>query len=207
MEDLGVAALELFVERRPRSVALAGGSTPRPFYERLASEARDYPWSLVDVVFGDERCVPWDHPDSNYGMAHEALLSKVDARVYPMPGETCHAAGYERTLREVFGPGTPSIDLALLGLGEDGHTASLFPGDPALDETDHLVARVQRPDHPRLTLTLQVLSAARLVLFLVAGEAKREALRRLMEGDPQIPAARVEADRVVILAGPSAAPG
>lgn len=207
VDEVARAALEVFLGTAPRSIGLAGGSTPRPFYELLAREALGYPWHEVDVVFGDERCVPRDHPDSNYGMARRTLLSKIDARVHPMPGESCDAAAYERTLREVFGPGIPAIDLILLGLGEDGHTASLFPGDPALDEAERLVVRVERPDHPRMTLTLPVLSTGRLVVFLVAGKSKSGALRRLMEGDEGVPAARIRAERVVVLAHARAAPG
>ena len=199
--DLASAAVELFLTAAPRSIALAGGSTPRPFYEELAR--LDYPWGEVDVLFGDERCVPPDHEDSNFRMAHEALLSKVAARVHRMP-DTCDPEAYEETLREVFGQGVPSLDLAILGIGDDGHTASLFPVDPALEERERLVVRVDRPDHPRLTLTLPVLNAARLALFLVEGEGKRDALRRLMAGE-DIPAARVRAERVVVLADPAAA--
>jgi 6-phosphogluconolactonase len=206
VDDLAYAALDAFREAAPLSVALAGGTTPLPFYELLAEETA-YPWRDVNVLFGDERCVPPDHPDSNYRVAFTALLSKVDARVHRMPGESCDAEAYEHTLARVFGPGVPSIDLVLLGLGEDGHTASLFPGDPAMEETERLVVRVERPDHPRLTLTVPVLSEAGLVLFLVAGEAKREALRRLMDGDRGIPAARLEAQRVMVLADRGAAGG
>ena len=156
------------------------------------------------MFFGDERCVPPDHPDSNYRMAYEALLSHVQARVHRMPGETCDAAAYEEELTRVFGPGLPEFDLVLLGLGEDGHTASLFPGDPALDITDRRVVRVERPDHPRLTLTLPVLSAAKVVMFLVSGESKREALGRLLAG-ADIPAARVRARQVIVIADEAAA--
>ncbi len=201
-EEIAVAASERFLVLRPRTVALAGGSTPRRLYERLA--ACTFPWSETEVFFGDERCVPPDHPDSNFRMASEALLSKVPAKVHRMRGEACDAAAYEEELRQVFGAGVPQIDLVLLGLGEDGHTASLFPDDPALEEQDRWVVRVERPDHPRLTLTLPVLSAARVALFLVAGEAKREPLRRLLERE-QIPAARVEAGEVVIVADEAAA--
>lgn len=207
VDNLAHAALDAFRDAAPLSIALAGGTTPRPFYELLAVEAAAHPWRDVDVVFGDERCVPPDHPASNYRMAFTALLSKVDARVHRMPGESCDAEAYEHTLARVFEPGVPHIDLALLGLGEDGHTASLFPGDPAVDENERLVVRVERPDHPRLTLTVPVLSAAGLVLFLVSGEAKREALRRLMAGDRGIPAALVEAEHVVVLADRTAADG
>jgi 6-phosphogluconolactonase len=200
--DIAGAAAERFIALRPRFVALAGGSTPRRLYELLA--VCDLPWSETEVFFGDERCVPPDHPDSNYRMAHEALLSRVQARVHPMPGETCDAAAYEEELTRVFGTGPPEFDLVLLGLGVDGHTASLFPGDPALNVTDRRVVRVQRPDHPRLTLTLPVLSAAKVAMFLVSGESKREPLRRLLAG-VDIPAARVRAHHVIIIADEAAA--
>jgi 6-phosphogluconolactonase len=121
-----------------------------------------------------------------------------------MRGESCDASGYERELRAAL-DGSLSIDLVILGLGEDGHTASLFPGDPALEESGRLVVRVERSDHPRLTLTLPILSAAPLVLFLVEGEGKRHAVRGLLTG-ADIPAARVAAERVVVLADPAAAP-
>jgi 6-phosphogluconolactonase len=170
-------------------------------YERLA--ALDYRWGAVDVFFGDERCVPPDDPASNYGMAHRTLLARVDARVHPMSG--CDADSYERTLRAALGAGAPRLDLVFLGLGEDGHTASLFPGDPALEVTDRWVALVERPDHRRMTLTLPVLSAAALVVFLVGGATKREPLRKLLAGE-DIPAARVRAERVVVLADPEADP-
>jgi 6-phosphogluconolactonase len=201
-DDPATAAADLFLEVAPRTVALAGGSTPRHAYERLAS--LDYPWTDVDVFFGDERCVRPDHPDSNFRMAHEALLSKVAAHLHRMPGESCDAAAYERELLDVLGP-NPALDLVILGLGEDGHTASLFPGDPAVEETDRLVVLVERPDHHRLTLTLPVLSTSPVAMFLVEGERKREAVRRLLTGG-DIPAARVASDRVVILADPAAAP-
>jgi 6-phosphogluconolactonase len=132
-------------------------------------------------------------------MAWEALLAKVPARVHRMPGEDCEATGYEAELAAVFGPGMPAFDLAVLGLGTDGHTASLFPGDPALAERTRHVVRVERVDHPRLTLTLPVLSAARVAMFLVTGAEKRGALAALMAG-ADIPAARVAAQRVAVLA-------
>ncbi len=200
-EDIAGTAAGRFLALRPRTVALAGGSTPRRLYQRLAASA--FPWPDTEVFFGDERCVPPDHPDSNFRMASESLLSKVSARVHRMPGETCDAGAYESELTRVFGAAVPEFDLVLLGLGEDGHTASLFPGDPALEEKERRVVRVQRPDHPRLTLTLPVLAAAKVALFLVSGEAKREPLRRLLNGE-DIPAARVEARRVVIVADEAA---
>src|SRR5688500_12813158 len=180
-EDWLEAALAVILAAQPRTVALAGGSTPRGLYERLATAP--LPWADIEVFFGDERCVPPDDPASNYRLAHQALLRHVPARVYRMRGETCDAVAYEAVLRDRLGP-RPALDLALLGLGEDGHAASLFPGDPALQERERLVARVQRPDFARLTLTLPVLSASRLALFLVTGAAKRDALRSLLEGGP-----------------------
>ena len=203
VRDLATEACERFLAVRPRTVALAGGTTPRPFYERLATV--DYRWAQTEVFFGDERCVPPDDPASNFRMANEALLSKVPARVHRMVGETCDAEGYEAELKSVFGDALPVFDLVLLGLGEDGHTASLFPGDAALGESERWVVCVERPDFRRLTLTLQVLSAARTVIFLVTGESRREPMRRLMEGD-DIPAARVAAEKVVILADEAAWP-
>ena len=201
--DIPETVTRLFLDERPRTVALSGGETPRATYGRLASEK--YDWGAVDVFFSDERCVPPDHPNSNFRMADEALLSKVSARVHRMHGETCDAPGYEVELRAVFGADLPDFDLLFLGLGADGHTASLFPGDAALDESRRLVVKVARPDHPRLTLTLPVLSAAKLVVFLVSGAGKREALRRGLAGE-DLPAAWVAARRVVVVADSAAAP-
>ncbi len=200
-DDMPREAVRLFREASPRTLVLAGGETPRPIYKRLAREK--YAWDEVDVFFGDERCVPPDHPDSNYRMANETLLSFVPARVHRMPGESCDAETYERELREFFG-GVPRFDLVFLGLGADGHTASLFPGDAALDEKERWVVRVLRPDHERLTLTPPVLSTARLAVFLVAGAEKRDALRRMTAGE-DILANRVSAERVVVLADAAAA--
>jgi 6-phosphogluconolactonase len=198
------AAARLFLELRPRTIALSGGSTPRPVYERFAT--LEYDWEHTDIFFGDERCVPPNHPDSNFGMAQQALLSKVPARAHPMDGRRCDAESYELELAAVFGTGRPAMDLVFLGLGEDGHTASLFPGDPALDETVRSVLRVARADHRRLTLTLPVLCAARVALFLVAGADKRAILARLLSDD-DIPAARVHAARTIVVADRDAAPG
>jgi 6-phosphogluconolactonase len=203
--ELAGAARQRLRALSPRRLALAGGSTPRALYEALRED--DLPWAEVDVFFGDERCVPPEHPDSNEGMARRALLDRVPARVHAMGGARCDPAAYERELAAVFGAGQPTaFDVALLGLGEDGHTASLFPGDPALTERGRLVARVERPDHPRLTLTPTALSAARVALFLVAGASKREPLRRWLAGE-ELPAAHVRAARVEVLADADAAAG
>lgn len=196
-DDWVQTASDLFVAARPRTIALAGGSTPAPLYARLATAAFD--WAGIDVFFTDERCVGRSHPDSNHRMAFEALLRWVPARVHAMDGEHCDAPGYEKSLREHFGDGIPRLDLAVLGLGEDGHTASLFPGDPALEETRAWVVAVQRTDHRRLTMTLPVLSAARHAVFLAVGVNKAMALRRMLDGYDG-PAARVAARVITIVA-------
>ncbi|MEK7214158.1 MAG: 6-phosphogluconolactonase, partial [Chloroflexota bacterium] len=150
--DVAAAAAELFWAERPRSVVLSGGATPRPLYHLLAAHPERHPWAATHVFFGDERCVPPGHPGSNYRMACEALLSQVPATAHPMPGETCDAEEYEAELRAFFCARPAAFDLTLLGMGEDGHTASLFPGGPALGETERWVVRAEAPDHPRLTL-------------------------------------------------------
>src|SRR5438067_8451626 len=123
VEDLVGEAVSWFLEFEPKSIALSGGSTPKAVYERLAETP--YDWSDVNVFFGDERCVPPDHEDSNFRMADEALLSKIDAHVHPM--YDCDPQAYTRTLTDTFNVPMPRLDLAFMGLGEDGHTASLFP--------------------------------------------------------------------------------
>ena len=202
-EDIAEAGARHFLELAPRTIALAGGSTPRRMYELLATA--DFPWGESHVFFGDERCVPPDDPASNYRMAKEALLSRVGTNVHRMPGESCDADAYESDLRSFFTVESPTFDLALLGLGEDGHTASLFPGDPALEINDRWVAHVERPDYARLTLTLPALSASRVAIFLVAGATKRGALRQLLDGD-DIPAARIAAETIIIIADRSSLP-
>ncbi len=202
-DDVAPVAAEHVVARQPRTVALAGGSTPRALYEHLAN--CDLPWPEMEIFFTDERCVPRGDQDSNFRMADEALLSKVPVNVHRMPGERCDAGDYETEMRDVFGA-KPAFDLVLLGLGADGHTASLFPADTALEEDQRWVVAVRRPDHDRLTLTLRVLSAARLALFIVTGPIKHEALRQLLAGE-DIPAARVQASEVLIIADKAAAQG
>ena len=129
--DIVESALVLFREARPRTIVLAGGVTPRPVYQRLAREPSH--WDGMEVFFSDERCVSPHDPASNYHMASRALLSFVPAHVHRMPGETCDSAAYEEELRGFFAGGQPEFDFAFLGLGSDGHTASLFPGDAALE--------------------------------------------------------------------------
>ena len=181
-------------------IALAGGSTPRAAYERAAAAGSD--WSRATIWFGDERCVPPDHEHSNYAMAKEALLDRIDSqpRVRRIEGELgpdAAADAYERQLREDFGEGLPELDLLLLGLGPDAHTASLFPGDAALDESERLVVGVETPGMAplvsRVSLTLPIVNAAREVIFLVSGEDKAEAVARAFSGaaDPSAPASLV----------------
>ena len=183
-------------ERGACHLALAGGETPRGCYERLARPPfRDsLPWASVFVYWSDERQVPLDDPASNYAMAKAALLDHVPippAQVFPLVGDPTAA------LRRVpaDASGRPRFDVIHLGLGEDGHTASLFPGDPALRETQALVAHVHnapKPPPQRLTLTLPVINAARAVLCIVQGASKREALARVLRRDPALPASHVQ---------------
>ena len=208
-DDLVGEAVRRFVDAAPRAIALSGGSTPRPVYEALAGTP--YEWEGVHAFMVDERCVPQTHPDSNFRMASEALLARVPAVVHPMRGGTCDERAYEADLRAHFGDvDVPRLDLCVMGLGDDGHTASLFPGHPALEERDRWVVRVDEPGmppwHPRLTLTLPVLNAAAFALFLVSGESKRVALARMLGGDPRLPAVMVWPERLTVIATPDAMP-
>jgi 6-phosphogluconolactonase len=183
-------------ERRACYLALAGGETPRGCYERLALPPyRDaLPWKSVFVYWSDERQVPLDDPASNYAMAKAALLDRVPIppeQVFPLVGDPTPA------LRRVpaDGNGRPRFDVIHLGMGEDGHTASLFPGSPALREGQALVAAVHgapKPPPERLTLTLLVINAARAVLFMVQGASKRNALAGVLRRDPTLPASLVQ---------------
>jgi 6-phosphogluconolactonase len=184
----------------PFRLCLSGGSTPRAPYT-LLGKRNDISWDCVEVFFGDERFVPPDHPDSNYRMAKETLLKNIHPRkLFPMPtdGEPDNCAVlYEEELREQYGasildPAVPLFDLNLLGLGPDGHTASLIPGQPVLEEKKRWVAAVQqgRPE-VRLTLTYPALESSRLTLFLVSGKDKAEAVARVRAGDAALPAGRL----------------
>jgi 6-phosphogluconolactonase len=189
------------------SMALSGGDTARRCYERLAADGGEkIDWWAVDVYWGDERCVPSDHPESNERLGRQALLERVGAAhaVFPMRCEE----GPEPYQLRVGQLGR--FDLVHLGLGADGHTASLFPGSPALDaDPGLLVVRNEDPTgrnhHPRMTLTLSGIARARLALFTVCGEEKRPAMQAVVEG-ADVPAARVRAERVVWLVDRSAAP-
>ena len=199
------------------SLALSGGSTPRRLYERLASPAwrGRMPWERVHLFWGDERFVPPDHPDSNQRMARDSLIAHVPvppANVHPIPTDGTPeeaARRYDAELRAFAAArgAAPLFDVQLLGLGEDGHTASLFPGTAALAEWRALaVAVVGAKPEPRITLTYPALALSRDAAFLVAGEGKRGMLRRLLAGDPELPAAAVRASgEVVVFADRAAA--
>jgi 6-phosphogluconolactonase len=180
------------------SLALSGGTTPRSLYARWASAFTDrIPWSDVHVFWGDERFVPADDPRSNYRMAKETLLDRVPCpagNVHAMPTSLATpeiaAAAYEATLRRHFTDDRPRFDLLLLGLGPDGHTASVFPRSPALDETARWVVPVTVPADPpsRLTLTLPALNAAVHTYVLVAGPDKAAAVARVLSGTADVQA-------------------
>jgi 6-phosphogluconolactonase len=186
-------------ERGRFLVALSGGNTPRVFHQQVVKRYRDLiPWERVQFFWSDERCVPPDHAESNYRMARETLLAHIKvpaANIHRMPGERTDyeaaAADYEAKLRQVFGlpPGVLlRFDVILLGMGDDGHTASLFPGTPVLHEKQKLVAAnyVPRLNAHRLTFTYPLINAARQVMFLVAGQDKAGPLHDVLDGQVSI---------------------
>lgn len=192
-------AIEAVTVRGQMGVALSGGTTPRRMGQLLAeSPARDrVPWNRIEVFWGDERWVPLESDESNAGSAKRAFLDRVPIaaeRVHPFPVDaadpTAAAAAYADTIRNVLGEGetTPRFDLVLLGMGDDGHTASLFPGTTALQERDSLAVanRVPHLTTTRLSLTVPVLAAGREIVFLVGGAAKAQVLAAVLEG-PETP--------------------
>lgn len=189
------------------SLALSGGSTARRCYEQLAADgAETVDWWAVDVFWGDERCVPADSEESNQRLVREALLERVGAAnaVYPMRCED-GPDSYHLRIAELG-----AIDMVHLGLGPDGHTASLFPHSPALDaDPGRLVVMNEDPSgrnpHRRMTFTFSAIARARMVLVTVEGESKRDAIRWVCEG-ADVPAARVQADHVVWLVDRAIAP-
>ena len=205
-ESLEAAASMAIAARGRFVVSLAGGSTPRRLYQLLAREFRSrISWSSWEIFFGDERCVAPYHPSSNYGMVASSLLSQVNVperQVHRIEGELTPEEGarsYEREMRRVLATGTssPVLDVALLGVGQDGHTASLFPDSSALEERERWVLAVKAPSTSpppdRITLTLPVLSAAREVYYLCAGAEKREVVTEILSDSPagrSYPAAR-----------------
>jgi len=183
-------------------IALSGGSTPKALYSLIADrvdkgQARGIDWARVSLFFGDERCVPPDHPDSNYRMVKQSLLVHgLTANVHRVLGELPPeeaAARYEEELRGEFGDGVPKFDLIALGLGPDGHTASLFPGSAALNDRTRWVAAnyVEKFKSWRITFTYQVLNSANEDLFLVSGSEKAEATGQIFKG-ADLPAGRVK---------------
>ncbi|MEB3229214.1 MAG: 6-phosphogluconolactonase [Synechocystis sp.] len=178
-------------ERGQAAIALSGGSTPKPLYEAFARQA--LPWDKIHIFWGDERYVPADHPDSNQRMARLAWLDHVDipeSNIHPMPtgsnNPDSDAQAYELELTEYFQlePGQfPAFDLILLGLGDDGHTASLFPHTDALQVCDRLITVGNKDGQPRLTFTIPLINHARSVVFLVAGAGKQAALAEIFAAD------------------------
>jgi 6-phosphogluconolactonase len=225
---VAVAAADRFVamarqsidERGSFRVALSGGSTPKRIYPLLVDEPRvgAVDWSRVDFFWGDERAVPPDHPDSNFGVAYQMLLAALPnlrpQAIHRMPAEApdldAAALAYEAELRLAFGARgdePPVFDLIWLGMGPDGHTASLFPNSAALDVADRWVVAnwAPGPQAWRMTLTFPVLDAARELLFVVTGADKADALARVRAGDRELPAARLGAQQVEWLIDAAAA--
>lgn len=186
-------------------VSLSGGSTPKTLYALLASDEfrGRFPWAGVSWYWGDERFVPHDHPESNYRMVREAMLARAPIppeNIHPVPADGTPeeaASRYERTLQAVYGvpvldPARPLFDITLLGLGADGHIASLLPGEPVLQERKRWVAAVShgRPE-VRITMTYPAIESSRRVAFLVAGKEKAAIFKTIRAGGSQVPAARV----------------
>ena len=197
---------DAIADRRVARVALSGGSAPKTVYPLLLEPARRdaLDWSAVEFFWGDERAVPPDHPESNFGVAYGMLISQLPGvrpdRVHRMQAESpdidAAALAYETELRLAFGARgdtPPAFDLVWLGMGPDGHTASLFPGTAALDETQRWAVAnwVPAMDAWRMTLTFPVLNAARETIFVAHGANKAGVLARIRSGDVDLPAARV----------------
>jgi 6-phosphogluconolactonase len=197
-------------------IALTGGSTPGAAYEQAAAAGAD--WTRSVLWFGDDRCVPPDDPRSNYRLAKETLLDRIDPALAPRVeriegelGPDPAADRYEQRLVGELGGPIPVLDLVLLGLGPDGHCGSLFPGKPALHVRDRAVVGVPEaglePFVPRVTMTLPVFNAGREVMFMVTGESKADAVARAFGGEPRedTPASYVRPPRLVVVLDPAAA--
>jgi 6-phosphogluconolactonase len=200
--DVVLRKIEAAIESRGQfTIALAGGNTPKPLYEALSTQS--LPWEKIHVFWGDERYVPVEDPDSNQGMARQAWLERVNIpaeNIHPMPtgakNPQIDAQQHEQELLQFFqlSPGEiPVFDLILLGIGDDAHTASLFPGTEALQVEDRLVTVGNKQGEPRLTFTVPLINQAHCVLFLVTGENKRPALKQIFapEADARIYPARL----------------
>jgi len=196
-------ARKAVAERNEFRIALSGGNTPRPIYERLAIIGRDLPWESIRITFGDERCVPPDDSQSNFRMAREALFIPAavpEKSIMRMHGEIdpeISAQQYENQLDLLAAQRGEEIyqhDLILLGLGDDGHTASLFPGTAGLEERERRVIAnfVPKFSSWRLTFTFPLINHARQVCFLANATKSAELIERVLRGDPQLPASRVE---------------
>ena len=198
-------SLEAILNKGRFTVALSGGSTPKKLYELLADPTEPFrnqvPWEKIHFLWSDERHVPPDHSESNYRMTYEAMLSRVPVatdNVHRIEGENPNAfdaaVKYEKTLKSVTGEALPQLDLILLGLGTDGHTASIFPGSEVLQETKRLVAApwVEKLKSYRITMTLPVLNNGGSVVFLVSGDEKAEIVKEVIEGPERYPAQAVK---------------
>ena len=195
VDDVPAAFADLVVEEAPESVALSGGGLAERCYRQLA--ARDVDWRTVTAFIGDERVVPVDDADSNEGMARRVLLDRVKPTVvHSLVG--LGADAYDELVRSV-----PPIELVHLGVGPDGHTASLFPGAPQLDVTDRYVVEAgdDAHPHPRLTFTFPAIARSQLAVVTIDGEEKRDAWARLQAGE-DLPAQRIRATRVIWLVSP-----
>jgi 6-phosphogluconolactonase len=200
--ELARGAAELFVAEQPETVALSGGSTPKRMFQMLADQFRDdVTWDKIHFFWSDERHVPPDNPESNYRMANEAMLSRVpvaETNVHRVTSENPNAddaaSEYERTLIETTQQSLPRLDLILLGLGPDGHTASIFPGSEVLHETKRLVAApwVEKFQTFRITMTLPLLNNGVSVVFLVSGAEKAKIVKEVLEGPEKYPAQAIK---------------
>jgi 6-phosphogluconolactonase len=201
------AAKEAIAARGQFRLGLCGGNTPRPIFAELARQ--DLPWDVVIITFGDERCVPPDDAQSNFRMAKESLFNAVPlpaANIHRLRGELdpdSAAESYAKELAATAPEPRYIHDLLLLGVGDDGHTASLFPGTAALEETEkNVVANfVPKFSTSRLTLTFPIINAARRVAFLVGDAAKKEVVDAILGGESDFPAVRVQAREVIWLLG------
>lgn len=210
-DRIEAAASEATRSRDRFTIVLSGGATPRTLYRILDVKPRwgRIDWSRTEIFFSDERCVPPDDPHSNYHMAFRALLHRVPVRngmIHRIKGEMepeKAAEEYEAEVRKSFDGGVPRFDLVLLGLGSDGHTASIFPASPAMKEAARIAVASKAPTEPqsRITLTLPAINAARQVVFLISGERKQDALLWIVEDRERGPDARLPASLVAPVDG------